>query len=267
MAKPLKIYPSSIAQVHGVSVSGYNNSCLRYLTMRDELPKTEIAEIYRIIGRLGEIRTIEGLKRAKPNNKLEEEVSFTRPLGDNVLISGRVDVVDPTAGEIHEIKTSISQSKYYSQVCKPQELPPYAHIAQLVTYLHIFGYARGYIHFNYTHFNGNLDALEFESMTYQIDIVDNDSIVVNGVVYTHSVADILQYYALAKRALINPELPPKSINEKACEVCPLRRVCKENAKDKASFSRLVKKHGLEEVLDPVSDPKIPIHNVKRRVNK
>lgn len=254
----IKIYPSSIGKMQGSSIIGYNQSCLRYQILNPKPDRVEIDKIYQLAGLIGELRAA-----AELGNELQYEVPVQYDIGDNVVISGRIDAEDTINQIIHEFKTTVSKTKYYKYIANNTEIfPPHEYIGQILTYMAIRQYRTGIIHMSYIHFDNTTTALQFETRKFHIVINDQQQIVIDDHVYG-LFSESMYYYAAVKNAHLKPDLPPKIISESACENCPAKNICAQNPKDKSEFYRLVNELGFVSPLTNPTHPKILTHNVRR----
>ena len=253
----IKIYPSSFATPVGHTTdSKYNKGCIRYQVFKDDLTieKTNIHPMYQAIGTLGEAFIIAKLEGEKVVFT-DIEKPFKYQLDDDFYISGRFDAA--CSDYIYEFKTSISKV-FYSTIIRKGVINP-DHLGQLITYLCVEERTKGKLICAYAHFDKKLTSLKFETREFDVEICDGD-IFVDNEPYGASVTDLMKFYANVVQAHKDPAFPPATINDNACNYCPLADLCAFGPKVKAEFSREVAKiEGVEEIK---REPKIQIHNCK-----
>lgn len=256
-----KLYPSGIAPVFGYTTNSYKESCPRFYAMSRALglPRGDIDELYKLIGRLAEEKVRQDLIAAKtPSQEITFEIPLRHEVAPGWMISGRYDAlvrdrVNPGRTTLWEIKATISAGKK-RRIFDQGELDV-KYIGQLVTYMLLTEIPRGVISCHYFEFNEARSALKILSRNFGV-VLDKDRIFVDGKLWeTHTVKDFTRYYALMMDAVEGVQLPAKTMNARACESCPFNLVCEKSPRSKEEFRSLFETLG-EGKVKTLPNPRI-----------
>lgn len=254
-----KLYPSSAIPTTGVTTAGFADSCPRYYWANSVQPQErgEIHALYSAAGVIAEERALHKIQATGRPFRRELPVSYV--MGDNWIISGRVDFVLESPTEIIEVKSTLSRWKF-DNVIRGNVIDP-KHIAQLVTYMTILKATVGMLSTSYLHFNRKLTAVEIETKELKIEIL-GASIKIDGELWEYSVRDILNFYRVMQHAILDPSLPPKTLNLMACKTCPWLLAC-ESAMSKQDFLGRFQKYGVNPIKLELH-PTIQKHDIRRK---
>lgn len=251
MDSKYKLYPSSAIPTTGVTTAGFADSCPRYYWANSVQPQErgEIHALYTAAGVIAEERALH--KARSLDRPFKRELPVSHIIDNNWTISGRADFVLDDPLEVWEIKSTLSRWKF-DNVIRGNVIDP-KHIAQLVTYMTILKAAVGVLSTSYLHFNRKLTAVEIETKELKISLGDADSISIDNEPWIYTVRDVLSYYRVMMTAVIDPSLPPKTLNPMACKTCPWLLAC-DTAASKQDFLERFRESGVNPVkleLNPI----------------
>lgn len=260
----IKIYPSSYAFPQGATTNPkYNSGCLRYQKFKDKLlTKSDIGELSKAIGVIGEERVKLYLQKQYPGQEIKQEISFKFELEDGVWISGRYDFKIEDSRIAVEVKTTKSTNVRSDIINKG--LYSKDHLGQLLTYMCVEEVTKGLLCVQYVHFTKDLENLHFIPRWFDIELKDN-YVFVDNESTGYTVDYFMQFYSLVADTHKSDKLPPKPANSNACFFCPFKSICtgEEPPCTVEEFNKQLKT--LKAENKPRKDD-IPCHDIKSSKN-